>query len=75
MPLRLTSPMDQASKPLTPQNALGVRMDPPVSLPVATRHMPVATAMADPPLEPPGTCAKFHGLREGPAYSLAVVGP
>ena len=37
-----------------PHRLLGVRMEPPVSVPVAPRHMPVATAMAEPPLEPPG---------------------
>ena len=36
--------------------------------------MPAATAAAEPPLEPPGECAVFHGLRVGPHASGSVVG-
>jgi len=39
---------------MTPQKDAGCRTEPPVSDPRAARHMPVATATADPPDEPPG---------------------
>ena len=42
-----------------------MRIDPPVSLPTAPRHMPAATAAAEPPLLPPGMQLKSHGLRVG----------
>ena len=37
-----------------PHAAAGMRMDPPVSVPIDASDMPVATAIADPPLDPPG---------------------
>jgi hypothetical protein len=52
--------------PATPQNEAGCRIDPPVSVPVAPAHSDAAIAAADPPDDPPGTCAKDHGLRTGP---------
>ena len=50
-------------------------MEPPVSVPSATGTMPAATAAALPPDEPPGTCAKFHGLCVGPNALDSVVEP
>ena len=41
-------------KPTVPQNADGMRTDPPVSVPIAMNAMPVATAAPEPPEEPPG---------------------
>ena len=38
-----------------PQNEAGWRIEPPVSVPVAPRQSPAATAAADPPELPPGT--------------------
>ncbi|MBA7636658.1 hypothetical protein ES703_44279 [subsurface metagenome] len=38
-------------------------MDPPVSDPRAITVSPLATAAAEPPLEPPGIDARFQGLR------------
>ena len=36
-----------------PQLADGIRIDPPVSVPIDASPMPQATAAADPPLDPP----------------------
>jgi hypothetical protein len=40
-------------------------MDPPVSLPTASRATPPATAAAEPEEEPPVMCAPLQGLRAG----------
>ena len=37
-----------------PQAAAGMRIDPPVSVPIVASAMPAATLAADPPLDPPG---------------------
>ena len=52
-------------QPNTPQKEAGRVIDPPVCDPIATGHMPAATAAADPLEEPPGVWARFHGLRVG----------
>ncbi len=52
--------------PTTPQNAAGLRTDPPVSEPRARSASPAATAAADPPEEPPGTWAVSAGFSTGP---------
>src|SRR5271165_7333558 len=49
--------------PATPQNAAGRVMEPPVCVPRAARHIPHATAAAEPLDEPPGVRSRFHGLR------------
>jgi len=49
-------------KPTSPQNAAGMRVDPPVSVPIAISHMPSATATAPPDVEPPGTRARSAGF-------------
>src|SRR5207253_7725444 len=49
--------------PATPQYEAGRVIDPPVCVPIAPRHMPHATAAADPLDEPPGVRSKFQGLR------------
>ena len=41
-------------------------MEPPVSVPTAASDMPVATAMADPPLDPPGERDGSCGFLAGP---------
>lgn len=41
-------------KPVTPLSAEGMRMEPPVSEPIAISHMPRATATPAPEEEPPG---------------------
>ncbi len=53
-------------KPTTPQNAAGMRSEPPVSEPVASGTMPVASATAEPPDEPPQLRRGSNGLRVGP---------
>ena len=58
-----------------PQNDAGVRIEPPVSEPVAAMHRPAATAAAEPPDDPPGirnfsgSFLLLYGLRTGP-YQL-----
>ena len=45
-----------------PQKEAGWRTLPPVSDPNAPRHSSAATAAALPPLDPPGTRLRSHGL-------------
>src|SRR6185312_16392502 len=61
--------------PTMPQNAAGIRMEQPKSVPCASGTMPVATATAEPPDEPAGLSAGFHGLRVGPNSALLVLAP
>src|SRR3954470_10526066 len=49
--------------PTTPHNPAGCRIDPPVSVPIASGAIPAATAAAEPPLDPPGERSTSHGLR------------
>ena len=51
-----------------------MRREPPPSPPCAIGTMPAATAEAAPPLDPPGVCAVFHGLRVGPYSRGSVTG-
>jgi hypothetical protein len=37
-------------------------MDPPVSVPIAMKQPRAAKVAPDPPDDPPGMCATFHGL-------------
>src|SRR5439155_15466484 len=62
MPWQLTRPK-VGLQPATPQNDAGRVIEPPVCEPIAPRHMPVATAAADPLDDPPGVRSRFHGLR------------
>lgn len=62
-------------RPMTPQKAAGIRMDPAVSVPMAKGARPAASAAAEPPLEPPGTTVGSHGLRVGPTALPSVVIP
>ena len=52
--------------PTTPQNAAGIRIEPPPSVPMATGPAPAATVAPDPALEPPGFRAGSQGLRVTP---------
>src|SRR3954471_14615238 len=52
--------------PNRPQQAAGIRTEPPPSLPAAIGTTPEATAADAPPLEPPGVCAGFQGLLTRP---------
>ena len=49
--------------PTVPVSAAGWRMEPPVSVAVAARHRPAATAAEEPPEEPPGTSLSVLPLR------------
>src|SRR5215469_14350652 len=51
--------------PTTPQYAAGRIVDPPVCEPIAAGHIRAATAAPEPLLDPPGVCARFHGLQVG----------
>src|SRR5437870_13301367 len=70
MPCRLTRRYVGLS-PATPQNAAGRVIEPPVCEPSAPRHMPQATAAAEPLLEPPGVREPSQGLRVGGGSKLA----
>src|ERR1700726_2052268 len=61
--------------PTMPQNAAGIRIEQPKSVPCAIGTMPVATATAEPPEDPAGLNAGFHGLRDGPNSALLVLAP
>ena len=58
-----------------PQNAAGMRIEPPVSDPSENTHSPAAKAAAEPPLDPPGILSGFQGLRTGPKCGLVLVIP
>src|SRR3984957_12224134 len=62
-------------RPTIPQKAAGRRTDPPKSVPWAIGTIPVATATAEPPDDPAGLSAGFHGLRVGPNSALLVLAP
>jgi hypothetical protein len=64
-----TSPTD-GRKPTTPQNDAGIRSEPPRSVPSASAIMPVASAAAPPPVDPPALFVASHGLRVRPKTSL-----
>ncbi len=52
--------------PATPQQAAGIRIEPPVSLPKATSASPAPTATAEPLDEPPGTKAGVERVDRRP---------
>ena len=58
-----------------PQQAAGILIEPPVSVPTVASAMPVATLTADPPLEPPGDRVGSSGLRTGPNAESPLVVP
>jgi hypothetical protein len=60
--------------PKSPQHDAGMRIDPPPSFPCAAGTMPLATAGAAPPDDPPGLYARFHGFFVGPNSCGFVVG-
>src|SRR5919108_3031423 len=61
--------------PVTPHSEAGWRMDPPVSVAVATGTTRAATAAAEPPEEPPGTSFSSQGLRTGPYQLVSLDDP
>jgi hypothetical protein len=79
---RKLSPVSGASEmrlrwglsPTRPQHAAGIRVEPPPSLAWAMGTMPAATAVAEPPDDPPLVRAGSHGLRVGPKRLVLVHG-
>src|SRR5690625_593911 len=49
--------------PYIPQKELGILIDPPPSLPIASDPILATTDAAAPPLDPPGVLSKFQGFR------------
>src|SRR5579864_8203040 len=60
--------------PETPQHADGIRIEPPVSVPMAISASPVATATADPLDDPPGMSALSSGFAGVPNHGLTPNG-
>src|SRR5450830_1244791 len=58
--------------PTTPQHEAGMRIEPPMSVPIATVAIPAATATALPPLEPPGVVPARHGLLVAGKIALVI---
>ena len=69
-----TRPVD-GRRPVTPQRAAGIRIEPAVSVPSVPATIPAAAAAPLPPLEPPQIRSVSHGLRAGPKCGLVVVAP
>src|SRR4029077_14734677 len=61
-------------RPTRPQHAAGMRVEPPPSLACAIGTMPAATAVAEPPDEPPDVRAGSQGLRVAPNRFVFVHG-
>src|SRR6202167_873471 len=58
-----------------PHTAAGCRIEPPVSVPMASGASYAATAAAEPPDEPPGILVRSHGLWLGPNAEFSVEEP
>src|SRR5204862_3183656 len=58
--------------PTTPQQAAGMRLDPPPSVPMPIGASPAATAAAAPPDDPPQVRDKSHGLAVRPNNGASV---
>ena len=58
--------------PARPQQAEGIRMEPPPSEPVASGTMPAARAADAPPDDPPGPLDVSNGFSEAPKTALVV---
>jgi hypothetical protein len=61
--------------PTVPVTAAGWRIEPPVSVPIANGAWNDATALDDPPPEPPGIRVRSHGLWLGPHAECSVEEP
>ena len=61
-----------AFNPTRPQWLAGCRIDPPTSLPMPRGDIPLATAAASPPLEPPVVRVSSHGFLVVPKMRLPV---
>ena len=60
--------------PTSPQQAAGILIEPPPSLPWAIGTMPAAVAAAAPPDDPPGVRSVSQGLRVGPNRRGSLTG-
>src|ERR1700730_16911667 len=58
-----------------PQKAAGIRIEPPVSVPIAAAAIFATIAAPEPPLEPPGMRSRLYGLRHVPQCGLVLVAP
>ena len=58
-----------------PVTAAGWRIEPPVSVPIASGASKAATAAAEPPPEPPGIRVRSQGLWVGPKAKFSVEEP
>src|SRR6266403_1976503 len=56
--------------PTIPQQAAGTRLEPAVSVPIATSAIPNANATAFPDEDPPGIRFRFNGFTGVPKYSF-----
>ena len=61
--------------PTVPHAADGMRMEPPVSVPIEATDIPVTMATAEPPLDPPGERDGSCGLRTAPKAVSSLVVP
>ena len=61
-------------RPTRPQQAAGIRIEPPRSLASASATIPDATAEALPPDDPPAESSGSHGLRVAPYRLFSVTG-
>jgi hypothetical protein len=61
--------------PTVPVTAAGWRIEPPVSVPVASGAWKDAITEDEPPPEPPGMRSRSQGLREGPYAECSVEEP
>ena len=61
--------------PTVPVTAAGCRMEPPVSVPMASGAWYEAIAADEPPPEPPGIRVRSHGLPVGPYALFSVEDP
>src|SRR5256885_6268768 len=59
-------------RPTTPLQAAGIRVEPPPAVAIARGAMPLATAPAAPPLEPPEERQASHALRVRPNRGESV---
>src|SRR5690348_15512172 len=73
-PRLLTEPYVGRSA-VTPLSAPGIRPDPPVPVPSATRHRSATSAAPEPPLEPPGMRRGSQALVQVPKWGLSLVAP
>jgi hypothetical protein len=58
-----------------PQQAAGIRIEPPVSVPRAASASPAASAAAEPPLEPPASRSRASGFGTVPKCGFSDVVP